>query len=99
VRELEQTITRAATMSDGPSIEPADLALAAPATGDEAIQFSQYVGMPLSEAKNQVVEALERSLITAALDRADGNISEAARQLGMHRQSLQQKMTQLGIRK
>lgn len=99
VRELEQTITRAATMSDGPGIEPVDLALTAPIASDDAIQFSRYVGMPLSEAKNQVVEALERSMITAALDQAKSNISEAARQLGMHRQSLQQKMTQLGIRK
>ena len=43
------------------------------------------------------MEALERALITAALDRAGGNISEAARQLGLHRQSLQQKLAQLGL--
>jgi hypothetical protein len=55
--------------------------------------------MPLVEAKSQIVEALERSLISAALTRAEGNVSEAARQLGMHRQSLQQKISQLGIRK
>ena len=60
---------------------------------------SEYLGLPLTEAKTQLVEALERTMITAALDRAAGNISEAARQLGLHRQSLQQKMTQWKIRK
>jgi DNA-binding NtrC family response regulator len=98
VRELEQTIIRAATMSDGPSIEPLDLALASPISSGDDLRFSEYIGIPLTEAKAQVVEALERSLITSALDRASGNISEAARLLGMHRQSLQQKMAQLGIR-
>ncbi len=98
VRELEQTIIRAATMSDGPRIEPLDLALTPPVSSGDDLRFSEYIGIPLTEAKAQVVEALERSLITSALDRAGGNISEAARQLGMHRQSLQQKMAQLGIR-
>ncbi|MDB5342575.1 MAG: glnG [Schlesneria sp.] len=98
VRELEQTIIRAATMSEGPCIEPLDLALTPPASSGDDLRFSEYIGIPLTEAKAQVVEALERSLITSALDRAGGNISEGARQLGMHRQSLQQKMAQLGIR-
>lgn len=99
VRELEQTIIRAATMCDGPGIEAGDLALPISMIAGDEVQFSQYVGMPLVDAKAMVVEALERSLINAALDRATGNISEAARQLGMHRQSLQQKMTHLGIRR
>jgi DNA-binding NtrC family response regulator len=99
VRELEHAILRAATMSDGPQIEPADLDLATPSLPGDETQFSQYVGLPLSEAKSQIVEALERTLIAAALDRAAGNISEAARQLGMHRQSLQQKLSQLDLRK
>ncbi len=98
VRELEQTIIRAATMSDGPRIEPLDLALPSPVSSGNDLRFSEYIGIPLTEAKAQVVEALERSLITSALDRAGSNISEAARQLGMHRQSLQQKMAQLGVR-
>ncbi len=99
VRELEQTILRAATMADGPQIGPLDLGLSTAVIPENETAFSQYHGLPLSEAKGQIVEALERSLISAALDRAAGNISEAARQLGMHRQSLQQKLAQLGIRR
>lgn len=98
VRELKQTILRAAAMADGPVIHPIDLGLSATNLPDDANPFRQYLGMPLSEAKSQAVECLERALISAAMDGAAGNISEAARQLGIHRQSLQQKLAQLGLR-
>ena len=42
-------------------------------------------------------EMLHRAAIVAAIKQHGGNVSAAARQLGLHRQSLQQKMTQLGI--
>lgn len=99
VRELEHAVTCAATMVDGSQIGPADLGLTTAISASDKTPFTNYLGLPLSEAKSQLVEALERSLITAALDRTTGNVSEAARQLGMHRQSLQQKMAQLGIRR
>jgi DNA-binding NtrC family response regulator len=98
VRELEHTIRRAATMVEGTLIEPIDLGLASSSETTDDAPFSRYVGMPLAEAKTQMVEDLERALITAALGRTNGNISEAARQLGMHRQSLQQKMAALKLR-
>lgn len=99
VRELEHAALRAATMAEEPQIDLVDLGLAPAAPREEQSRFADYLGLPLAEAKAQLVDALERTLIEAALERTTGNISEAARQLGMHRQSLQQKMTQLGIRK
>ena len=99
VRELEHAVNRAAMMADHAQIDPVDLGLATSSAMPEETPFAAYVGLPLGEAKAQVIEGLERTLITAALDRAAGNVSEAARQLGMHRQSLQQKMTQLEIRR
>lgn len=99
VRELEHTVIRAATMADNSEIQPADLGLSNSVNGDEDNAFAAYVGLPLSEARTQIVEALERTLITAALEKADNNVSEAARQLGMHRQNLQQKMASLGIKR
>jgi DNA-binding NtrC family response regulator len=51
----------------------------------------------LTEAKEKLVESFERTAIQAALDQHGGNISAAARQLGIHRQNLQQKLSQLGI--
>ena len=53
--------------------------------------------LPLTEAKTRLVDAFERAMITAALEKHGGNVSAAARQLGIHRQNLQQKMAQLGI--
>jgi DNA-binding NtrC family response regulator len=64
---------------------------------DAEFDFSQLADLPLTEAKSQLVDSFERWAITAALERNDHNVSAAARQLGIHRQSLQQKMAQLGM--
>ena len=60
---------------------------------------NQYLlDLPLTEAKAKLVESFEQQAIARALQNHAGNVSAAARQLGIHRQSLQQKITQLGIR-
>ena len=43
------------------------------------------------------VEQVERDMIRAALDRATGNISEAARMLGLTRRGLYLKLKRLGF--
>jgi len=50
------------------------------------------------EAKKQVVESFERGYLLAALRRHAGNISRTAESIGMVRQSLQQKIRELGLR-
>jgi len=50
-------------------------------------------GASLSDA----VDQLERDMIRAALDRADGNISETARQLGLTRRGLYLKLRRHGL--
>ncbi len=94
VRELVHVIQRAAALSGGEIIDSVDLpepvrnARAAPreeGAADEAI--------PLREA----VAALERRMILRALERANGNRSEAARQLGIARPQLYAKMEEHGI--
>lgn len=95
VRELEQAVTAAAAMAEGETIEVGDLAISATSDRTDAVDFAQFAGLPLTEAKNQLVAAFETSMISAALEQHGGNISAAARQLGIHRQSLQQKMAQL----
>jgi DNA-binding NtrC family response regulator len=42
----------------------------------------------------QAIEVLERSMIQRALERNGGNRSEASKQLGIHRNTLQRKMTE-----
>jgi DNA-binding NtrC family response regulator len=96
VRELEQSMSAAAAMVDGELIRAGDLQLGSSPPSPPDIP-PHLAGLPLSEAKAQVVESFERAAIVAALKQHAGNVSAAARQLGLHRQSLQQKMTQLGI--
>jgi DNA-binding NtrC family response regulator len=97
VRELEQAISAAAAMVKGELIRDSDLGLAALPPPPAAAVPADLAGLPLNEAKARLVESFERAAIMAALEQHRGNVSAAARQLGLHRQSLQQKMTQLGI--
>jgi DNA-binding NtrC family response regulator len=98
VRELEQTITSAAVMAEAGRIRVGDLRLAHAEVDTELGDFSALLNLPLTEAKSQLVENFERKAIERALSHHAGNVSAAARQLGIHRQSLQQKMSQLAIR-
>jgi DNA-binding NtrC family response regulator len=75
----------------------ADLPLPRRGSAAEPPPFEHLRGLPLTEAKTMLVEQFERSAIEAALADNKGNISAAARQLGLHRQSLQQKMGALGL--
>jgi DNA-binding NtrC family response regulator len=99
VRELEQLISGAVAMAAGETIHADDLNLATSPLPLPASIPAHLVGLPLSDAKARLVESFERSAILAALEQQQGNVSAAARQLGMHRQSLQQKMAQLSIKR
>lgn len=99
VRELEQAVVAAVAICEQPVLHAADLGLAVRAAPTDGDPFANYYGMPFAEAKADLVETFERAMLTAALEQTQGNISEAARHLGMHRQSLQQKLDQLGVRR
>jgi DNA-binding NtrC family response regulator len=98
VRELQQMVQAAVAMTPGDVIRPVDLGLP-PGRGAAAADFGELDQLPLTEAKARLIETFERRAISAALARHDGNVSAAARQLGIHRQNLQQKMDQWGIRR
>ena len=98
VRELEQSVTAAASLAIEPVLHARDLRLPVRTDLPQAFaDFDALLKLPLSEAKSQLVESFERLAVQAALEAHAGNVSAAARQLGIHRQSLQQKMAQLGI--
>ncbi|KWA21017.1 sigma-54-dependent transcriptional regulator [Burkholderia territorii] len=96
VRELRNVMERAAALAPGPAITAADLALgaatAAGAHADDALPAFLF-DLPLPDA----LAAVERAAILRALERANGNRAEAARQLGIGRQSLYARMANLGI--
>lgn len=98
VRQLQHTVTAAAAMASRGAIHAGDLQIEASHSDADLPEFGPLFDLPLTEAKAQLVESFEREAITRALEYNDGNVSAAARQLGIHRQSLQQKMSQLGIR-
>lgn len=98
VRELKQRVESAAAMCDSDVVTAADLGLVAAGGSDGPGDFESYFELPLTEARDRLVEDFEKQAIERALCKTDRNVSAAARNLGIHRQSLQQKMTKLGIR-
>jgi len=96
VRELRNVLEQAAVLATGDAIEEADLRLTQPEAGtpDDA-------GAPdrsFAEAKRRTVLDFERRYLLGALRQHGGNISRAAAAIGMVRQSLQQKIRELGLR-
>ena len=96
VRELEQVVTAAASMAPGSVLTGEDLAIAKKAASADT-DVGRFFGLPLTEGKTRLVAWYEQRAIEAALTEEMGNVSATARRLGVHRQSLQQKMLQLGI--
>jgi len=97
VRELKQRVESAVAMSDGDTISPQDLGLVATSSSEERSTFEDYAALPLTEARERLVEDFERYAIEKSLKNSEGNVSAAARHLGIHRQSLQQKIAKLGL--
>jgi DNA-binding NtrC family response regulator len=97
VRELSNVIEQAAVLASGPVIEEADLQLGDPGSAGGA-EGALSAGLSFADAKRITVERFERGYLLAALRRSGGNISRAAEALGMVRQSLQQKIRELGLR-
>ncbi len=95
VRELRNVIEQASVLASGEQIEEADLRL--PVTAGAATA-GNVVAAPFAEAKHRAVEEFERTYLAMALKRHGGNISQTAEAIGMARQSLQQKLKELGLR-
>src|SRR5579864_2932430 len=90
VRELENVIERSLVMATGETLDAADIRLdmtlrPRQASGD----FSLPAGMNLDQ--------YEQEIIKQALKNADGNKSQAARALGLTRNALRYRLTQMGI--
>ncbi len=86
VRELENRIKRAVIMAEGNRITPVDLDLADPEEIPDVVS--------LAKAREEV----ERREIPRALSRAEGNISQAAKLLGISRPTLYDLMRHHGFR-
>lgn len=84
VRELEHTIERAVLMCRTAEIQPADLSLNS--------------GRPQSQNLEDLsLEAVEAVLVRKALQRFQGNVSQAAEALGLSRGALYRRMEKYGV--
>ena len=83
-------------MAPGEEIRAEDLAFPAARAGAEP--SAEAEGLPFADAKRTAVEQFERSFLLRALRENEGNISRTAEAIGMVRQSLQQKIRELGLR-
>ncbi len=84
VRELDHTVERAVLLAEGDEIRQRDLGLSA--GHDGAVSIEQLS-----------LEEVERILIQKALTRAAGNVSEAARALGLSRSALYRRLQRYGL--
>ena len=84
VRELDHAVERAVLMAEGDSIQARDLALGAPTDGAAALE-------------QMSLEEVEQVLVRKALARAGGNVSEAAKALGLSRSALYRRLKRHGL--
>src|SRR5579871_3581167 len=94
VRELENVIERSLVMATGPVLEADDIKLeGAPSHAGAARTQSDSHFVPDGMSLDQY----EQEIIKEALRRADGNKSQAARLLGLTRNALRYRLTQMGM--
>jgi two-component system nitrogen regulation response regulator GlnG len=111
VRELENALLRAAVLARARTLVPDDFSLAGQPTqrAAEALPLEEAVRRRLAELlaadataaagelHAMLINAVERPLIEVVLERAGGNQVKAADMLGINRNTLRKKITELGI--
>ena len=84
VRELDHVLERAVLMARGTSLEAGDLGLRPAAAGGAALE-------------QMTLDEVERVLIQKALARHGGNVSDAAKTLGLSRSALYRRLERHGL--
>ena len=84
IRELQNCIEKAVILSDGNELTAKDIQL-------------EQVARPVGTTIKAVSEAEEERLVREAMDRTDGNISAAAKMLGVSRPTLYAKLKKYGL--
>ena len=93
VRELENTIERSLVLASGDTLQPADIRLEAPRGTAPSAASQQTPLLP----EGETLEHWEQMMIREALRRANGNKSQAARILGLTRNALRYRLSQMGL--
>ena len=85
VRELQHAIERAVIMANSPMLAPEDFLLR-----DEEVD-------PFNTEESFNIEGIEKTAIQNAVRKAGGNLTQAAKELGLGRSTLYRKMTKYGL--
>jgi DNA-binding NtrC family response regulator len=104
VRQLRNYIERAVILSEGEEISLDSLPelSRSKVLENQGIDYSgdgDDISIPSSLTFKDAKKEFERKYVERCLERASGNITQAASILGMHRQSLQHKIKELGLTK
>ena len=89
-RELENILERGVTLSLGPVLEASDIHLDTRAANHQA-------GAAPVIPEGMTLDKWEQEIIREALQRANGNKSQAARALGLSRNALRYRLSQMGV--
>jgi len=90
VRELENILERGVTLSSGPMLEASDIHL------DTRTPNHRPGSAPVIP-EGMTLDKWEQEIIREALRRANGNKSQAARALGLSRNALRYRLSQMGV--
>jgi DNA-binding NtrC family response regulator len=85
VRELDHAVERGVLMATTPFVRPSDLGLRASAPGSSA------------RLEEMSLDEVERHLIQRTLSRHEGNVSQAAKTLGLSRSAMYRRLQKYGL--
>jgi len=85
VRELDHAVERGVLMATTPFVRPSDLGLRAAAPGSSA------------RLEDMSLDEVERHLIQRTLSRHEGNVSQAAKTLGLSRSAMYRRLQKYGL--
>ena len=97
VRELENVLERALTLSDGKEIQPEELALPIADTAETQTQALNQPPPPEGVSLEDYLEGIERQTILAALQQTHNNKTAAARLLGITFRAMRYRLKKLGM--
>ena len=86
IRELQHTIERAVILSERQVLQPIDFLFPETREKEEEIAFDSYN-----------LEDVEKTIVRKALSKYNGNVTNAARELGLTRTSLYRRMEKYGL--
>ncbi len=104
VRELRNAVERAMIMAEGDEVTAKDFASGAVESATSAgrepsagVEEEGALSVPFTADFREDRREFERRYIARCLEESGGNVTRAAAVLGMHRQSLQHKLRELGL--